>query len=647
MRKKILSIYLAVAISFLSVVASVIPAYASSSPEWSDYFEITYSSSDTNSPYSLEFKDSKAQIAYKNLSKDERKKIDFDAFSAISAKDQNYKYGSLVFNNTTIPDLIKGIVASSGMVMSGAPDDTGFTADLQDKLTKISNSISASNRKFGGKGISCKASSTHPNNFGLGTLTLSKDFINDLRANIAKFDNYTIYPAMPSEYSYYVQTIQASLSTTALNHLISSFERFNQYGKWVCYYPQFTSKNGSTVVNNCFLFCGSSAGKATNRFFYWKDDCLYCFDFNNGSVGKSKQCDNTFPTYLSSSACNEPTAVGTTYYDVEKPYLLGRLGYYTKIYDSYSDAYNACSQLLGHSTPTCYISTEIVNNDYSTTVNKIYDYSSHDTYTTINNNITQAITDKGSGLTDVEYQKIVDEVMKKVQQEIDSKPDSGDSGGSSGGGSDSGNTGGGSSGGDSGNTGGGESDTWLEKIYNRLGDILEKIGTVTGVDTLVSLVRQIADDIKTLKEGGTLSADLSDTNGFLKDIKKLLGTLIAVQAAGDIADLLTDTVGDKISDFVDNLKSGVSEVTDALQDVFPFSIPWDLMTILALFAAEPEAPVFDIPVHLGKFADQTIHVDLSDFESVSVICRAFLSISFAVGLMYLTIRLTGGEKDDD
>lgn len=644
MRKKILSICLAVAILFLSVATSAVPVYASNSTNWEDYFSITYTATNIDSPYSLDFKSTTAESAYKKLSKDERKKIDYDAFMAISAKDQNHKFGNLVFNNTTIPDLIKGIASSAGMVMSGAPDDTGFTADLQDKLTKISNSISASNRKFGGKGISRKASSAHPNNFGLGTLTLSKGFINDLRSNVAKFDNYTIYPAMPSEYSYYTQTIQATLSTTALNHLISKFESYNQYGIWVCYYPKFTSKNGSTVVNNCFLFCGSSAGKATNRFFYWKDDCLYCFDFNNGSVGKSKQCDNTFPTYLSSSACNEPKAVGTTYYDVEKSYLLGRVGYYTKIYNSYSDAYNACRQLLGYSTPTCYISTEIVNNDYSTTVNKIYDYSSHDTYTTINNNITQAITDKGSGLTDEEYQKIVDEVMKKVQQEIDSKDDGGNTGGGSGG--DSGNTGGGT-GGDSGNTGGGESDTWLEKIFNRLGDILEKIGTVTGVDTLVSLVQQIADDIKTLKEGGTLSADLSDTNGLLKDIKKLLGTLIAVQAVGDIADLLADTVGDKINDYADNLKSSVTEVADALQDVFPFSIPWDLMAILALFSAEPQAPVFDIPVNIPQLGvEHSIHVDLSDFESVSVICRAFLSLSFAVGLMYLTIRITGGKDDD-
>ena len=89
--------------------------------------------------------------------------------------------------------------------MSAAPDDTGFTADLQDKLTKISNSISASNRKFGGKGISCKASSTHPNNFGLGTLTLSKDFINDLRSNVATNYGYKIYPALPSNPVYFYE----------------------------------------------------------------------------------------------------------------------------------------------------------------------------------------------------------------------------------------------------------------------------------------------------------------------------------------------------------------------------------------------------------------------------------------------------------
>lgn len=629
MRKKILSIYLAVAIGFLSVVASVIPAYASSSPEWSDYFEITYSSSDINSPYSLEFKDSKAQVAYKNLSKDERKKIDYDAFMAISAKDQNYKFGNLVFNNTTIPDLIKGIAASSGMVMSGAPDDTGFTADLQDKLTKISNSISASNRKFGGKGISRKASSAHPNNFGLGTLTLSKDFINDLRANVAKFENYVIYPPAPSELNYYLNFVGIKNFNSS-----SAVETYNTsivpYHYWVAY-------ENTNSGYNLVYFVSTPRG-----CLYYKDD----FGRLIGLIGTSTTNKYSKSGYKLYKNNDDGSSYSFSYFS-DYAYcknLIGRIGIYQKVFNSYNDLCNYVNYLNGNKVSNYYISTEIVNNDYSTTVNKIYDYSSHDTYTTINNNITKTITDKGSGLTDEEYQKIVNDVTKQLREEIDSKDDGGNTGGGSGG--DSGNTGGGT-GGDPGNTGGGESDTWLEKIYNRLGDVLEKIGIVTGVDTLVTLVQQIADDIKTLKEGGTLSADLSDTNGFLKDIKKLLGTLIAVQAAGDVADLLTDTVGDKISDFVDNLKSGVSQVTDALQDVFPFSIPWDLMTILALFSAEPEAPAFDIPVHLGKFADQTIHVDLSDFESVSVICRAFLSISFAVGLMYLTIRLTGGGKDDD
>ena len=62
----------------------------SSSPEWSDYFEITYSSSDINSPYSLEFKDSKRTSRHiKIISKMmNEKNIDYDAFMAISAKDQ-------------------------------------------------------------------------------------------------------------------------------------------------------------------------------------------------------------------------------------------------------------------------------------------------------------------------------------------------------------------------------------------------------------------------------------------------------------------------------------------------------------------------------------------------------------------------------
>lgn len=622
MRKKILSIYLAVAIGFLSVVASAVPAYASNSTNWKDYFNIKYDSSVIDSPYTLEFKDSNSKQSYNNLSKDERRKVDYDAFSAISAKEQNYNYGDSILESTSLPELIKSIASASGAIMLDGGYSAGINAELKDRLTKISNSISASNRKFGGKGISRKASSTHPNNFGLGTLTLSKDFINDLRANVAKFDGFNIYPAMSKQLSYYVNFLGgfpfSSSATSNMNYY------FNSIVSETNHLAVSYSNTDGFILWTCNYFNGYD--------FYFNGDNKLCYLSSDGKSRTSISYDGAYNLFVSNSIIDSSYSKQNFY----KNQLLGFMGQSCIVFDSYNDLIRYRNYRNGSSVANYYISTEIVDNDYSTTVNKIYDYSSNDTYTTINNNITQAISDKGSGLTDEEYQKIVNDVMKQLQEEIDSKEDT----------DNSGNTGGGS-GGDSGNTGGGESDTWLEKIFDRLGDVLEKIGTVTGIDTLVSLVQQIADDIKTLKEGGTLSADMTDTNDLLKDIKGLLGTLIAVQAAGDIANLLADTVGDKINDYADNLKSSVTEVADALQDVFPFSIPWDLMAILALFSAEPQVPVFDIPVNIPQLGvEHKIHVDLSDFESVSVICRAFLSISFAVGLMYLTIRITGGKDDD-
>ena len=632
MRKKILSIYLAFAIVFLSVATSAVPVYASNSTNWEDYFSITYTATNTNSPYSLDFKSTSAESAYEKLSKDERKKVDYDAFTAISAKDQNYKYNGTVLNKTTLPDFITSIAKACGVAIPGGiSGGGGISSDLQNQLTRISNSISASNRKFGGGGMSFTASSTNPSNFGLGKLTLSKDFINDLRSNIVMEYGYKIYPALPDNrddiYSFYNIPYWSPYDGKLDSFLKEYSNKYIFMLEDTEYYPLY-------VVHIYFF--------DENNIFYAYDGYIYCL--SSGTVLTVYDAGLTYKNGLFSGA-GKPYGITTSN-------LLGVLGHSFKLFNNRESAQDYSSQLLGQNKASIYISNTTVNNDYSTTINKIYDYSSHDTYTTINNNVTQAIHDAGtSGITDEQYQKIVDEVMQKVQQEIDSKPDTGDSGSSGGGstGGDTGNTGGGSSGGSSGGSGAdsGENDTWLEKIYNRLGDILEKIGTVTGIETILEYLKQIAADLSTLKEGGMLSADMTDTNGLLKDIKKLLGTLIAVQAVGDIADLLADTVGDKINDYVDDLKAGVTEVADALQDVFPFSIPWDLMAILALFSAEAQAPVFDIPVNIPQIGVQhSIHVDLSEFESISVICRAFLSLSFAVGLMYLTIRITGGKDDD-
>ena len=610
MQKKILSIYLAIAICFLSIFYCAIPVYAASPvPNWQAIYTVD---SSQDAKIIGDFKNTEAMQLYHSLSESEKRLVDLQYYASMvdTYGDTNFEPANNI--KSQIKDTMVSILGVAGITYAGFKDFSDYLG--------IHKKIAETSQKSGGLKKSLGLSDTATIN---GKINVSKDFINDLRSNVAKFENYVIYPPAPSELNYYLNFVGIKQFNNS-----SAVEKYNTsivpYHYWVAY-------ENTNSGYNLVYFVSTPSG------------CLYYKDGSGrlvGLIGTSTTNKYSKSGYKLYKNNDDGSSYSFSYFS-DYAYckdLVGRIGIYQKVFNSYNDLYNYVDYLNGNKVSNYYISTEIVNNDYSTTVNKIYDYSSHDTYTTINNNITKTITDKGSGLTDEEYQKIVNEVMKKVQTEIDSQPDSGDSGGSSGGGSDSGNTGGGSSGGDSG---------WLEKIYNRLGDVLEKIGTVTGVDTLVSLVQQIADDIKTLKEGGTLSADLSDTNGLLKDIKKLLGTLIAVQAAGDVADLLTDTVGDKISDFVDNLKSGVSEVTDALQDVFPFSIPWDLMTILALFSAEPQAPVFDIPVNIPQLGvEHSIHVDLSDFESVSVICRAFLSLSFAVGLMYLTIRITGGKDDD-
>lgn len=627
MQKKILSIYLVIAICFLSIFYCAIPVYAASPvPNWQTIYTVD---SSQDAKIIGDFKNTEAMQLYHSLSESEKRLVDLQYYASMvdTYGDTNFEPANSI--KSQIKDTMVSILGVAGITYAGFKD-------LADYLG-IHKKIAETSQKSGGLKKSLGLSDTATIN---GKINVSKDFINNLRSNVAKFDDYMVYPALSESINWY--TTSLGLPPTATN---STFYKNFTDGALKNFRPVFSYNmkfnSSDTALSHFYFFpkCGS-------KYFYFLEDNLLRAAYINANGGLTIEFLPGGSDYLTNYKGSERAgywgSLTSSISNIDN--FMGRVGRYTFVFYSRQALNNYINRLNGNAVSNYYISTEIVNNDYSTTVNKIYDYSSHDTYTTINNNITKTITDKGSGLTEEEYQKIVNDVTKQLREEIDSKDDGGNTGGGTGG--DSGNTGGGS-GGDSGNTGGGESNTWLEKIYNRLGDILEKIGTVTGVDTLVTLVQQIADDIKTLKEGGTLSADLSDTNGFLKDIKKLLGTLIAVQAAGDVADLLTDTVGDKISDFVDNLKSGVSEVTDALQDVFPFSIPWDLMAILALFSAEPQVPVFDIPVNIPQVGVQhKIHVDLSDFESISVICRAFLSLSFAVGLMYLTIRITGGKDDD-
>lgn len=83
-----------------------------------------------------------------------------------------------------------------------------------------------------------------------------------------------------------------------------------------------------------------------------------------------------------------------------------------------------------------------------------------------------------------------------------------------------------------------------------------------------------------------------------------------------------------------------------LRDVFPFCIPFDLIHLLNVLDAEPEAPVFKIPIDLeagnpftgDKIVDyhSEMVIDLSDYDDAIKVIRILEIIAFLLGLMLIT-----------
>lgn len=168
------------------------------------------------------------------------------------------------------------------------------------------------------------------------------------------------------------------------------------------------------------------------------------------------------------------------------------------------------------------------------------------------------------------------------------------------------------------------------------------------------------DNIGVLVPGITAGAtDVPIDWGLVGDIA---GTLTDVRAGTlDIADVLADAKVfpiDKTRDTVIDSDGDLSNdkaatdvipaVPDAalsdytlagLEKVFPFCIPFDLMSFLGVLAADPKAPAFDWPITyptLSGSATYTLHIDLSDFDPVAKIVRDMECLGFIMGLIMIT-----------
>ena len=80
-----------------------------------------------------------------------------------------------------------------------------------------------------------------------------------------------------------------------------------------------------------------------------------------------------------------------------------------------------------------------------------------------------------------------------------------------------------------------------------------------------------------------------------------------------------------VEDVVTDLTSKFSGLADVSKTKFPFSLPWDVITVFKALARTPETPVFEYPFEIESIGfSYTIKLDLKEFEPLSKISRSFL-----------------------
>lgn len=75
--------------------------------------------------------------------------------------------------------------------------------------------------------------------------------------------------------------------------------------------------------------------------------------------------------------------------------------------------------------------------------------------------------------------------------------------------------------------------------------------------------------------------------------------------------------------------------------LFPFCIPWDIMSLIKSMKAEKKAPVFEFE-YTFKAVNYTwkIRIDMSDYWKYIKIFRWGMTIFFIIGLFFLTVKFT-------
>lgn len=170
--------------------------------------------------------------------------------------------------------------------------------------------------------------------------------------------------------------------------------------------------------------------------------------------------------------------------------------------------------------------------------------------------------------------------------------------------------------------------SWLEKIYNRLGDILDRMQ-----EEIQASLDEISETLKKIRNWAAVDTVID-----------------GVDVVADWLDLIYSVLKDGAGSAVSAVSTLAEDATDLMSQKFPFSIPWDILFFVSVLSAEPETPHFEIPFNfeypaLDLAVDYQMELDFTPLQWLSDLSRLILSMTYAAGLMKKTAEIVLTSKE--
>ena len=154
------------------------------------------------------------------------------------------------------------------------------------------------------------------------------------------------------------------------------------------------------------------------------------------------------------------------------------------------------------------------------------------------------------------------------------------------------------------------------------------------------------DDRYTVGDGAIIDvgADWGDSYGEIVDDTipdafsdgKTADTSITYEDEEAATEQVEDTPAQSVSQSANDYQ------VNGLTTVFPFCIPFDLYNFVACLAADPVAPSFTWRFYVPGICDESIEIDLSEFNAAAQILRTMELLLFCVGLAFVTRKIIRG-----